>query len=451
MNNLSKICDTADWFDNEFYSIIINELKEQPRFHRKQWEFVMIFLVLRKLGFLDNKKIGLSMGGGSERVLYSIANHVKKLFVTDLYDENTTWDCARTFNPDDFITQNKPFEVDDEKITALKMDMRLLEFDDNSFDFCYSSCAFEHIGGFDDFTQHLDEVYRCLKPNGVYVFTTELQLGETTIQDKNNYIFSPGILQLILDNAKLSLELNPDAILTDIVSNYPLPSNISNLCSSEENTITDIIMKDYPHTILLRGKYPFTSLQLVLRKKAEINKNTGLVFKEIDKTKTLAMKGVESYRNIVENSNLIISPFSSLPNKVSRFYQDHSDFFSINASSSDDTIFHTDYFWLGNGERTFQIDLEPDEMKPEMDNMIQIRIHRYATLDSENTECVFEKEIIVTKEKKIKELIPLETNDDYCYAILAKHVSGDFKLRSISIKSRIVNINEFDPVEIIHS
>jgi len=408
----------------------------------------MIFLALRKLGFLVADKTGLSMGGGTERVLYSIAKHIKKLYVTDLYDENTTWDCARTFDPDDLIKSNMPFEITEDKITALKMDMRSLDFEDNRFDFCYSSCAFEHIGGFDDFAQHLDEVHRCLKPDGVYVFTTELQLGDTTIQDKNNYIFSPGILQQILDNAKFSPEINPHVTLTDIVSNYPLPSNISRLCSDEENSITEKIMKDYPHTILLRGKYSFTSIQLVLRKKAEIKKNTGLVFKGIDSTKTLAMKGVERYRNIVENSNLTFSPFSSLPGNVSPYFQDHSEFFSGSSNNYSDTIFHTDYFWLGNGSKAIHIELEPEEIVEGIDNIIQIRIHAYATLNSENVECVYEKDV-TAKDTSINELISLEADDDYCYAILAKAVTGNLIFRSIKIECYKVNTKEKKALESI--
>ncbi|HLG32312.1 MAG TPA: methyltransferase domain-containing protein, partial [Ignavibacteriaceae bacterium] len=154
MKTLSKICDAGDWFDPEFNQVVLEELKENARFHRKQWEFAMIFLALRKYGFLTEDKVGLSVGGGNERVLYSIANHVKKLVVTDLYDENTSWDCARTGDPKEFIMNSKPFPVDENKITALRMDMRNLQFEDNTFDFCYSSCAVEHIGDFDDFVQH---------------------------------------------------------------------------------------------------------------------------------------------------------------------------------------------------------------------------------------------------------------------------------------------------------
>ena len=43
------------------------------------------------------------------------------------------------------------------------MDMRQIEFDDESFDFAYSSSAVEHIGGWDEFRQHLTDVRR-VKP-----------------------------------------------------------------------------------------------------------------------------------------------------------------------------------------------------------------------------------------------------------------------------------------------
>jgi len=69
MINLSKLCDAADWFDSEFQQVVKHELKEFPRFHRKQWEFAMIFLALRKLGYLNEESTGLSMGGGNERVV----------------------------------------------------------------------------------------------------------------------------------------------------------------------------------------------------------------------------------------------------------------------------------------------------------------------------------------------------------------------------------------------
>jgi len=69
MNKLSKICDGADWFDPEFQKVLNEELQEPARFHRKQWEFVTIFLTLQKYGMLKADKLGLSLGGGNEAPL----------------------------------------------------------------------------------------------------------------------------------------------------------------------------------------------------------------------------------------------------------------------------------------------------------------------------------------------------------------------------------------------
>jgi hypothetical protein len=136
----SKVCDAADWFRPEIADIIQSELQEIPRFHRKQWEFAMIFHALKESGFLHDRSKGLSMGSGRELLLYAIARRVAHLAATDLYDPQTLWDCAKTSDPTAYILANKPFPVDDDRLSALVMDMRSLKFPDNSFDFCYSSC-----------------------------------------------------------------------------------------------------------------------------------------------------------------------------------------------------------------------------------------------------------------------------------------------------------------------
>lgn len=99
----NKLCDAADWFRPGFNEIIREELREVPRFHRKQWEFAMIIQTLRDHGKLETGSLGLSMGGGKELVAYAIARHVRQLVITDLYEMNTSWDCAKTESPDEFI------------------------------------------------------------------------------------------------------------------------------------------------------------------------------------------------------------------------------------------------------------------------------------------------------------------------------------------------------------
>ncbi|GMR25066.1 MAG: hypothetical protein BMS9Abin39_0342 [Ignavibacteria bacterium] len=436
MKSLSKICDAADWFDTELNSIILNELKEPPRFHRKQWEFAMIFLALKKLGCLNDNMTGLSLGGGNERVLYSIAQHINKLTVTDLYDEETTWDCAKTNDPDEYIKASKPFDVDDSKIKALRMDMRYLHFEDNTFDFCYSSCAFEHIGTFDDFVQHLDEVYRVLKENGVYVFTTELQIGSNTIEDPHNYVFSPSYLNDIFRKIKLTPKLDPNIYITNHEVNKPIPSNIKNLCYSSEGSFSDEILNNYPHIFLLRGKYPFTSIQFVFRKSPEIFAKKDLVFNGLAESENYFQKQLQKYSELLEKSVVSFNPFSSLPDGVSHYFLDHSNFFLDNGKNDNsDTLFHTDYFWLGNGERAFKIKLDVTDVEVGSENIIQLRIHSYPTSNSEYVECVFEKDYEISGRGRFEKYISITINDDSCYAMLGKMKSGNCIINNLSLES----------------
>ena len=74
-----KLCDSADWFDPEFRDIVINNLRTQPRLHRKQWEFAMIFRVLKDAGLLNDQSEGIAFGAGQELLIFSVME--KKLII----------------------------------------------------------------------------------------------------------------------------------------------------------------------------------------------------------------------------------------------------------------------------------------------------------------------------------------------------------------------------------
>lgn len=441
MDNTSKICDAADWFDPEVKMIIEKELREPAKLHRKQWEFAMIFLTLKKFGLLNNQKLGLSLGGGNERILYSIASHIKKLIVTDLYDENTSWDCARTTDPDEFIKSSKPFPFDDAKLQAMRMDMRSLDFEDDTFDFCYSSCAIEHIGDYNDFVQHFNEVDRVLKEGGMYVLTTELQFGDKTITDPNNYIFTKEYISSIISESNLDFVYDVNVELTRHESNYPFPSNIRNKTYIGNKFINEKLFNHFPHVVLLRGNVPFTSVLLILRKGKEKRPSEKLKFINYDETRKFLVEGVKYYSELLEENKISISPFSSLPDGVSKFFLDHSDFFKkkLNEVKRDDTIFHSDYFWFGKGKRDVKIKFKVDETLTDELNILQIRIHLYPTQESSNVHCIYEKDIIVDRNMSVDEVIELDTNENFNYAFLGKLISGNISCSSISIESKSIN------------
>lgn len=436
MKSLSKICDAADWFDPELIDVITTELEETPRLHRKQWEFGMIFLTLKKLGMITPDSRGLSMGGGNERVLYSLARRIKKLSVTDLYESDTSWDTARTNNAENFILSSKPFEVDSSKLDVRVMDMRNLQFPDNYFDFCYSSCSFEHIGHFNDFLKHLNEAYRVLKNNGVYVFTTEFVFSDETIKDPNNYLFSADYLEELFKEMNFSLAALPDLTLTRHESNYPRAANLTNLFYNNIRNTDSYFSNIIPHTHLLRGKYPFTSILFILRKQTKKEETTKNIFSRniLSETKSFLLSGVKKYQESIQNSGLNLYPFSVLPDELSPYFLDHAEFFTkSNSANSDGTLFHTDYCWFGSGMRKIKIEINIADIISEIPLKINLRIHSYAVLSSESITCEAEYPLNMNEPGLITKEFEIYFSEERCYAFLSKLTEGNFTSNRIKI------------------
>jgi hypothetical protein len=101
------------------------------------------------------------------------------------------------------------------------MDMRDLKFPDDSFDFCWSTGAFEHIGEDEDFRRHFSEVHRVLRPGGVYAFTTAVVFGPQTLRVPHNYYFHPDHLINLLHESPLHAEPEFDCRVTDHLFNRP--------------------------------------------------------------------------------------------------------------------------------------------------------------------------------------------------------------------------------------
>jgi len=443
MKELNKLCDAADWFDPEMQRVIIEELHETPRFHRKQWEFAAIFRALQQHGLLDGESLGLSMGGGKELLLYAIARHVKQLVVTDLYDTVTTWDCARTDDPDAFIKTDMPLEVDVSRLKALRMDMRELAFEDSTFDFCYSSCSIEHIGERKDFLRHLNEAHRVLKVGGVYVFTTEVHYGPETIMDPNNYVFSLEYLVGLFEETGFDVPQEFDAGIAHHKVNFPLPANIRNLSYIEGNHISTPVFRELPHVQLLRGTFPFTSGQFILKKGQSKTRIAPMQVVGMDRSRGLLKSGIDEYRGILQNNLISLNPLSSVPVSVSRFFTDHAEFLGapVERTSDDPTIFHTDYFWFGSGTRTFTIRLDAAFVGKQEPCSVKLRIHRYQTLASTRVDCAREMIVVLTSPGTVVRELAVPVDDDFCYAVLGHLVQGACKFERIEISSRRVKEN----------
>ena len=417
MKPLSKLCDAADWFDPGFDRVIRTELAEEPRLHRKQWEFAQIFRALGALGFLDGKSRGLSMGGGDERLLYAVARRAGHLTVTDMYEADSAWTGARTDDPDRTLKEAAPFPVDPTRLAARRMDMRALEFATATFDFCYSSCAMEHIGEYGDFLTHLQEVRRVLKNEGVYVLTTEFHYGEEVVAAPHNYYFSSGFLEELIRAASFATLDGTDGTITPHVFNRPIPANLGDLCADPNDALTDVLLNSAPHVQLLAGCLPFSSISLVLVKSdggvAGVLPTAGL-----DQSRQFMAAGARRWQDFVEKVPLNLDPFALFSDRGPRPGSPR-----VLTGNGDSTAFHTGYVWLGSAPRTVTVDMQARSVD-DAGAAMELRVHRHPALDPANVTCCETRSVAIRSGERVQTCLAIAPDATCSYAVLGKVTAG---------------------------
>lgn len=399
---LTKVCDAADWFDPEMLRIVREELREAPRFHRKQWEFALVFHALDRLGFLAGGRQGLVLGGGRERLLYAVAPRVRRLLVTDLYSPQTTWAEARTDDPERYVRVDAPFDCDLRALEVRRMDMRELALPDAAFDFAYSCCAIEHIGTEEDFARHLREVARVLRPGGAYVFTTEFHYGSETLADPENYVFGVDGLRALLASSPLATDAACCAGLAHHAANRPFPEDVGRLFAAGA---LGGLLSELPHVQLLRGGVPHSSAVIVLRKDGAAG--APIEFPALGESQRFLAEAVAEYRRWLESSTLPLDPFGYMGRP--------SPCAGADPTAADGaTLFHTRYAWLGAGRRRFSLGL-----RPAGGGRLELRVHRQRTFGAGRVEAAAETAVDLAA-APVEAHVTVDVEADSSYAFLGE-------------------------------
>ncbi|MGH9195499.1 MAG: SAM-dependent methyltransferase [Acidimicrobiia bacterium] len=174
----SCVCTQAQ-LESEVFRKWITRIREPFKLYRKLWEFAYIAQALHERGMLEPGKRGLGFAVGREPLPALFASYGCEIVATDmeeveardqgwvetgqhaasLHDLNEQGIC----DPDVFRRQ----------VTFRCVDMNRIPHDLRGFDFCWSSCAFEHLGSLARGRRFLYNMTRCLGPGGVAVHTTE--------------------------------------------------------------------------------------------------------------------------------------------------------------------------------------------------------------------------------------------------------------------------------------
>jgi hypothetical protein len=226
--------------------------------HRKLWEWAFIYERLSKTGVLRPGMRGLGFGVGIERLPSFFAGLGAHITATDA-PIGKNWDRSndvsdhrnRLFDPD--MINRESF---DDRVSFEYCDMNEIPGHLTDYDFCWSSCSFEHLGSLQhgmDFV--VNSIERSLKVGGVACHTTELNLSsdDETIETGVTVLYRKKDLERLCRMLEERghwvepLRIEPGTLPPDyFVDVPPYPSN--------------------PHLKVLVGSYVTTSVGIVARR-----------------------------------------------------------------------------------------------------------------------------------------------------------------------------------------
>jgi SAM-dependent methyltransferase len=251
---LCELANPAKW-DNPEWVALLRELGQgidKASMHRKAYEFAQTVFGLRRLGALGEDARVISVGAGHESLLYWLANHVHLVVATDMYEGR--WESGGAREGDARVVERPeefaPFPYRRERLVFLKMDGRLLAFQDASFDIAYSLSSIEHFGGISGARAAVEEMARVLRPGGVLALATEWQLDGPDHPE----VFRPAQVRALIDRPGLRLVEDIDGRVYNRYRAEPI----------------DLRRNPYqtPHMLVRDGETVFTSVMVFLRKEA---------------------------------------------------------------------------------------------------------------------------------------------------------------------------------------
>ncbi len=212
---ISQAC-TASQFLEEEYAYWCGQIFEDQKTHRKQWEYCYIAQALSLAGVLSPGCRGLGFGVGAEPLAALFAARGAEIVGTDLEPERAQ--AAGWIETDQHASGRHamndrgicPADRFDRNVSFRYADMNDIPAEIGQFDFCWSACAFEHLGSIRNGHDFILNAARLLKPGGISVHTTELNCSsnDETLSSGSTVLFRKRDFEaMIADLTKMGLEV----------------------------------------------------------------------------------------------------------------------------------------------------------------------------------------------------------------------------------------------------
>ena len=173
-----------------------SELRVTHVMHRKIWELAYVLQVIWQTGNMQPGRRGLGFGCGEEPLPSYLASKGCEVTVTDL--EPTDERAAGWVATDQHASVDRAFRSEfldratfDKLVDFQYVDMTKIPDHLRDYDFCWSICAFEHLGSIETGIDFIDKAVDVLEPGGVSVHTTEFNFMNDleTVDNWNTVLF----------------------------------------------------------------------------------------------------------------------------------------------------------------------------------------------------------------------------------------------------------------------
>ena len=193
----SGLCRQIHFSTDEF-RYWINAMGRPVAMHRKDWELFYVAQVLFERGMLEAGKKGLVFAVGHEPLPALFASRGCEILATDQAPETAVaggWiETGQHSAQADALFDERlcPRDLFFAKVHYQSLDMNHIPDDlSDRFDFCWSTCAFEHLGSLEHGLKFVERSIDTLAPGGVAVHTTEFNLSsnEDTLESPHLSVY----------------------------------------------------------------------------------------------------------------------------------------------------------------------------------------------------------------------------------------------------------------------